>query len=328
MNKLSAISRELSVSLGCNKSLKLCVCSVRQQTVPEDEADYDSLMPAIAEGESINGSGTTVTNPPVHQRQASAPPDVPPKPWKRDPNGPRSNYRYKSPPPLPAPLPQAVYNHPSETEDSHHDGKSADDKNSGAPPAVPQRTVSREHLYHTLECSSPGVDYAHLEDGEVIISPRGSQHGSRAGSYASSHHGSHAGSRAGSHYGSHAGSYAGSHRGSYAGSHEVITVDDSRDYSEVMDQGKLEVMSPTFMAQQIKELFDDPRYAMVVVEGMGDEEEEGEEDEEGGLSGRREMWRSTPSLVSTTITGRTGGDRRSLRLPQSVAVGRGRLIYS
>lgn len=98
---------------------------------------------------------------------------------------------------------------------------------------------------------------------------------------------------------------------------------DSQDYSEVMDLRKIENASPSSMAQEIRKLFDDPRYAMMVVEGM--QEEEGWKE---GLNGRREMWHSTPSLGSTGLTGRTEGERRSLRMPHSIVVGRGRHIYS
>lgn len=61
---------------------------------------------------------------------------------------------------------------------------------------------------------------------------------------------------------------------------------------------------------QTESLFDDPRYVAVQVEGEVPEEGE-------GLEGRREMWRSTPSLSSTKLS-RGGADRRSLRLTHVV----------
>jgi len=93
-----------------------------------------------------------------------------------------------------------------------------------------------------------------------------------------------------------------------------------------VETGRLEAASPSFMARQIKDLFDDPRYAMVVVEGHpGNSAGE----EEGGLTRKKEMSRSTPSLAATGLTGRDSTDRRSLRFNHhQVMVNRGRLIYS
>lgn len=61
----------------------------------------------------------------------------------------------------------------------------------------------------------------------------------------------------------------------------------------------------------VRELFDDPRYVALLVDGDVDVEE-------GNLRGRKAIWRSTPALASTRLTGRGGSERRSLRLTQVV----------
>ena len=164
------------------------------------------------------------------------------------------------------------------------------------PPPVPKRTTSREHLYHTLEYSNS--DHTHTEG---VVSPPFNRRESQAGSGG--------------------GSYAGSQAGSGSGSQVLpVAVDD-----DSVEKGRLETASPSFMAEHIRELFDDPRYAMVVIEGYPDNSA-GER--EGGLTGKKEMSRSTPSLAATGLTGREGTDRRSLRFNHQVVVNRGRLIYS
>ena len=61
------------------------------------------------------------------------------------------------------------------------------------------------------------------------------------------------------------------------------------------------------MEEQLKHLFDDPRYAMMLVDSP----------QEGDLRGRKEIWGSAPMLATNRLTGR-GGDRRSLRIPHAV----------
>ena len=93
-------------------------------------------------------------------------------------------------------------------------------------------------------------------------------------------------------HGNYSGSNVGSHGGSKAKSQEEVVV----------------VVNHSPVDHQIKKMFDDPRYAMMVVE---------DEELMNGWTGRRGVWRSTPSLVPTDLTGRTEGVRRSLRLPHS-----------
>ena len=64
-------------------------------------------------------------------------------------------------------------------------------------------------------------------------------------------------------------------------------------------------------SQRVRELFDDPRYVALLVDG-------GEELGTGDLRERKEIWRSTPALASNRLTGRGSDDRRSLRVSQVV----------
>ncbi len=69
--------------------------------------------------------------------------------------------------------------------------------------------------------------------------------------------------------------------------------------------------NPEKEPHKIQQLFDDPRYVALKVEGAKDLED-------GDLSGRKEIWRSTPSLAATRVIGSGGRDRRSLRLTHVV----------
>ncbi len=322
---------------------------VEPRTSPND-MDYDSLdgssspreqRPSLTTSERY----THTNSSPQHQRRVSAPPEVPPKPQRKtsaqqnlQPPSDASRRLVNSPP---------VYPPPNINRHANQDNQCIE-VTSSVPPPIPKRTTSKEHLYHTaskehlyhtaskehlyhtaskehlyhtapkehlyhtLEYSGSQGDYSQI-DRDAVNSPTTSRVDSRTGS--------HKGSYTGSVTGSRTGSRAGSHRGSQV----MVNIGGS---SNNVNHDRVETESPSFMARKIKELFDDPRYAMVIVERNIDEDDDEDDEVEEGLTGRREMSRSTPSLAATGLTGREGTDRRSLRLNHKVVASKGRLIYN
>ena len=144
------------------------------------------------------------------------------------------------------------------------------------PPPIPLRSKSRDHFYHTLE-------YPENDDSGVasVSSPRCSQQRSSNSSQGQAED---------------ALASLPPQRSSSSHAEDVFIHRRSSNNSD----------SSKGQNQQTQQLFDDPRYAALRVEGCN-------------LKERKEIWRSTPALASTHFVGGGGGrERRSLRLTHIV----------
>lgn len=173
--------------------------------------DSESLFLSNLE-ENGNGILTTRSLQDISAKRQIVPP-LPPKPWKGNMTKASSASKLQS-----GSLSHGYNNFtfPEHRLNDHF-------METTVPPPIPVRSKSRDHFYHTLECSN--------KDSGLGLSPP---------HYSLAHHSS----------------------------------------SLAMEGTQ---------SHQVEDLFDDPRYVMVTVEGP----------EDGGLRGRKELWRSTPALTST-----------------------------
>ena len=221
------------------------LCSANGYNVERFHIEDSLFLSAL--DDDVDGILTTRSLQDLTHHQAVPP--IPPKSWKKTMTKSSSasalNFRVLS------------HNYNNFTFPAGVDERQSDPLQSTIPPPVPIRSRSKEHFYHTLECSNTD------DSGLVLSSPYSRQSSSRRSS--------------------------------------ILAMQDTT----------------TEEPAQLRELFDDPRYVALVVEGEGEGMGE-EEEEELGLRGRRDVWRSTPTLPSPRLGGRGEQERRSLRLTHVV----------